>query len=598
MPVNITYPGVYIEEVPSSVRTITGVPTSIAAFVGYAPRGRVDDPVHITSWADYQAIFGGLHADSPMSYAVYQFYANGGSEAEIVRIIGDMPPLTLPIGDKPTAGADTRPTLEPTSPGVWAMSLRARVEYDDHDTANANLYSLTIRDTDTGAQETYPYVSVDDTDPLSLQNVLRTSQLVVFRTSGNGVRPLKNADPKTGDDPFADPSPDKPQATTTPHTGNGASGESSHGDGGTDAPAPAPAPAPTATAAPLKFTTPVTADSTTTVPDKDVMPLIAEYRGGKTEKTDKGGKTGEADKGDETGEADKKGIYALLKTDIFNLLCLPGCPDDLLSDAANLCVDRRAILLVDPPKSWNGAAARDVAAAITRQQSVNNVSALPALGLSARNAAIYYPRVQAPDSLNAGRTDSYPPCGVMAGVHARTDVSRGVWKAAAGTDASLNGVTGLETLLTDAENGLLNPLGVNCLRVLPAVGPVAWGARTMRGADRLTDEWKYLPVRRLALFVEESLFRGTQWVVFEPNDEPLWASIRLNVGAFMNSLFREGAFQGRTPDEAYHVKCDRENNPQNDIDRGIVNILVGFAPLKPAEFVIVHIQQLAGQIQV
>ena len=130
------------------------------------------------------------------------------------------------------------------------------------------------------------------------------------------------------------------------------------------------------------------------------------------------------------------------------------------------------------------------------------------------------------------------------------------------------------------------------------IGTVSWGARTMRGADRLADQWKYVPVRRLALFIEESLYRGTQWVVFEPNDEPLWSSIRLNVGAFMNNLFRQGAFQGATPQQAYLVKCDSDNNPQNDIDRGIVNILVGFAPLKPAEFVIIQIQQLAGQIQV
>jgi phage tail sheath protein FI len=126
---------------------------------------------------------------------------------------------------------------------------------------------------------------------------------------------------------------------------------------------------------------------------------------------------------------------------------------------------------------------------------------------------------------------------------------------------------------------------------------VVWGARTLRGADQLADEWKYVPVRRTALFIEESLYRGTQWIVFEPNDEPLWAQIRLNVGAFMNSLFRQGAFQGITPKDAYFVKCDKETTTQNDIDRGIVNIIVGFAPLKPAEFVVIKLQQIAGQIQ-
>jgi phage tail sheath protein FI len=172
-----------------------------------------------------------------------------------------------------------------------------------------------------------------------------------------------------------------------------------------------------------------------------------------------------------------------------------------------------------------------------------------------------------------------------------------VWKAPAGLDAGLNGIQGLSVSLTDAENGQLNPLGINCLRTFPAAGSVVWGSRTLRGADQLADEYKYVPVRRLALFIEESLYRGTKWVVFEPNDEPLWAQIRLNVGAFMQNLFRQGAFQGQTPREAYFVRCDKTTTTQNDINQGVVNILVGFAPLKPAEFVIISLQQMAGQIQ-
>jgi uncharacterized protein len=164
-------------------------------------------------------------------------------------------------------------------------------------------------------------------------------------------------------------------------------------------------------------------------------------------------------------------------------------------------------------------------------------------------------------------------------------------------DASLASVRGLTVPLTDLENGRLNPLGINSIRNFPVNGTVAWGARTLRGADDDPSEWKYVPIRRTALFIEETLFRATRWVVFEPNDEPLWASIRLNVGAFMNTLWRQGAFQGSTPQAAYLVKCDAENNPQADIDRGIVNVLVGFAPLKPAEFVLIHIEQLAGQTQ-
>jgi phage tail sheath protein FI len=180
---------------------------------------------------------------------------------------------------------------------------------------------------------------------------------------------------------------------------------------------------------------------------------------------------------------------------------------------------------------------------------------------------------------------------------AKTDTTRGVWKSPAGIDAAMSGVQSLQVNLNDAENGELNPLGINVLRSFPLSGRVVWGARTMRGADQLADDYKYVAVRRTALFIEESLYRGTQWVVFEPNDEPLWAQIRLNIGAFMHNLFRQGAFQGRTPREAYLVKCDKETTTQNDINLGIVNIIVGFAPLKPAEFVIIKIQQLAGTIE-
>jgi uncharacterized protein len=208
-----------------------------------------------------------------------------------------------------------------------------------------------------------------------------------------------------------------------------------------------------------------------------------------------------------------------------------------------------------------------------------------------RNVALYFPRIRRPDPLRGGAIADFAACGAIAGVMARTDATRGVWKAPAGTDAGLVGAAGLTVPLTDAENGQLNPKGINCLRTFRDVGPVVWGARTLRGADVLADDYKYVPVRRLALFLEESLYRGTQWVVFEPNDEPLWAQIRASLGAFMQDLFRRGAFQGSTPRDAYFVRCDAETTTQLDIDRGMVNILVGFAPLKPAEFVMISIQQ-------
>jgi len=246
------------------------------------------------------------------------------------------------------------------------------------------------------------------------------------------------------------------------------------------------------------------------------------------------------------------------------------------------------MLLVDPPATWS-----DVDTAKTGINSLRS-----AIGNdNSTNISVYFPRLKMADSLKENRTEEFVPCGAVAGIFARTDAQRGIWKAPAGQEASLSGVREFTYKLTNSQNGTLNPLGLNCLRSFPVYGNVVWGARTLAGADQLASEWKYVPVRRVALYIEESLYRGTQWVVFEPNDEPLWAQIRLNIGAFMHNLFRKGAFQGKTPAEAYFVKCDKETTTQNDIDRGIVNILVGFAPLKPAEFVIIKLSQIAGQVQ-
>jgi uncharacterized protein len=297
-------------------------------------------------------------------------------------------------------------------------------------------------------------------------------------------------------------------------------------------------------------------------------------------------------------QANRTGIYALDAAEIFNLLCIPplaptvDVDTDTWAVAAQYCLSRRAVLIIDPPSSWSANPSTAISAA---EAGVNALRA--AIGNdSARNAAAYFPQLRMGDPLNEGRIGNFAPCGAVAGILARTDAQRGVWKAPAGLDASFSGVKGFSYVMTDSENGVLNQVGLNSLRSFQVAGNVVWGARTLAGADLLASEWKYLPVRRLALFLEESLYRGTQWVVFEPNDEPLWAQIRLNIGAFMQNLFRQGAFQGRTPREAYIVKCDRETTTQNDINLGVVNILVGFAPLKPAEFVVIRIQQMAGQI--
>jgi phage tail sheath protein FI len=530
MPVPLTYPGVYIEEIPSGVRTITGVATSITAFIGRAARGPVNEPTLLTSFGDFERTFGGLGVDYPMSYAVRDFYRNGGSTAVIVRLYR-APEASPAVTGNATVDAGGL-ALEAASPGEWGNNLTVAVDYNGIDDEIAerygleatDLFNLTVTEAG-GATETHRNLSVVD-GSRRVDRVLEQQSLLV-----------RVQDDDSGNPQLPDERPEE------------------------------------------------TATSPPTSP-----PTILRAEGG-----DDGSALEDIDY--QGSPDDKTGLFALEKADLFNLLCIP--PDsrngdtsaDVYSDAMTYCVERRAMLLVDSPAAWDQIP--ETAAAAAR----NGLGALGLTGTAARNAALYFPRVIEPDPLREGQLDYFVPCGIVAGIMARTDSQRGVWKAPAGLDAALNGVRALRVNLTDGEHGTLNPLGINCLRSFPVHGRVIWGARTLRGADQSADEYKYVPVRRLALFIEESLYRGTQWVVFEPNDEPLWAQIRLNVGAFMQNLFRQGAFQGRTPNEAYFVKVDKETTTQTDINLGIVNIVVGFAPLKPAEFVVIKIQQIAGEIE-
>ena len=290
-------------------------------------------------------------------------------------------------------------------------------------------------------------------------------------------------------------------------------------------------------------------------------------------------------------EAQRTGFWALDEVPLFNLMVLPGDGLNTETDwqavraaAATYCLGRRAFLLLDAPVGWtkNG---------LLNAQASDVQTFRAAIGAPDISCAVFYPRVQVNDS---GTLRYMGVSGVMAGICASTDSARGVWSAPAGTNALLTGATGLEVTLTDKQNGILNPLAVNCLRSF-SVGFVNWGARTVAGFDNAPDDdWKYVPVRRFALFLEESLYEGTQWVVFQPNAEPLWAQIRMNVTAFMMGLFTQGAFAGTTPQTAFFVKCDSETTTPNDQNNGIVNIVVGFAPLKPAEFVVISIQQISN----
>jgi phage tail sheath protein FI len=285
--------------------------------------------------------------------------------------------------------------------------------------------------------------------------------------------------------------------------------------------------------------------------------------------------------------------YAVVdrEVDIFNLLVLPrdvghtsALARSLWGPASNFCEQRRAFLLMDPPAEWT-----DHLLATNAAVGVNTLR----VGLAKQYSALYFPNLL----VREGEKEVVVgPSGAIAGLMARIDGTRGVWKAAAGIEADLRGIVGVQRRFSDAENGVMNPRAINTIRNFPN-GIVSWGARTMDGDDGFGSEYKYSNIRRLANFIEESLYRGLKWAVFEPNDEPLWSQIRLNVGAFMHDLFRQGAFQGATARDAYFVRCDSTTTTQNDRNLGIVNVIVGFAPLKPAEFVILYLQQIAGQIQ-
>lgn len=526
MPVTPTYPGVYIEEISSGVRTITPVATAVTAFIGSAPRGLANEPVSVQSFSEYTRKFGGYDSASAISYAVAQFFQNGGAQALIVRVTGaGSQPSLLNVGGLP---------LEVASAGVWGDKIRARIDLvtKDKDSANPSLFNLFVYDSESKALEEFRNVSTDPEDARSIKLVLEEGSDLVRIQAGQSPsgRPGASGDPKPGTQWFDD-------------TNVGSASVQAAGgvDGGT-------------------------------ITENDIL-----------------------GKGPSATPTSKFGILSLEKAEIFNILCIP--PIDRVGDispetyaaALAFCKEKRAMLFVDSPSGWKSIDQAEKGMPII-------INSLGGESLT-RNAAIFFPRLKMPDPLKGNRIGEFVSCGALAGICNRTDVARGVWKSPAGIEAGISGVREFSVKMTDPENGRLNPLGLNCLRNFRTYGNVVWGSRTMAGSDALASEWKYLAVRRFALFLEESLYRGTQWAVFEPNDEPLWGQIRLNIGAFMNDLFRKGAFQGRTTTDAYFVNCDSMTTTQNDINRGIVNIEVGFAPLKPAEFVIIKFQQMAGKIE-
>ena len=608
LPTKPAYPGVYLEEISTNVRTITAVSTATAAFVGHTLRGPLDEPVRITSFAEFERSFGGLTKDSAVGYAVHQFFGNAGAAAVIVRVIKEGSAKAACV----TLQADESPVLEvhAKEPGRWGSDLRIAIDHATrrpHDTFN-----LHVLDSRGHARETFHGLSMNHEDHRYAPAAVN-SRSALIRVKAVGER---RPDPSgTVSRPFDENLPDLDVDLTVSigHVEREFTLYESHCDGPPpcnvdelarllerklralhDAPGRHAFAGTEVTAFGHRLQ--IVAGSTD---EHDVVRFSGECSGdlGLDDQVNppvfalNGGEDGDPPgPGELIGDENRKtGIQALRDIDDVNLLCLPELAayasiEDVAtvwSAADRLCRAERMFLLADAPAAWTSV---DAARA--------GIAGLDAV--RSDHAGLYFPHVTMTDPLT-GHPRSFPPCGAVAGVIARTDGERGVWKAPAGTGARLAGVTALSVPLTDRENGLLGPLGINCLRTFPAVGPVVWGARTLDGAE--SRDWDYVPVRRLALHVEESLYRGLRWVVFEPNTEQLWQQIRLDASSFLDTLFRQGAFAGTTPRAAYFVRCDATTTTPADIENGVVNVVVGIAPARPAEFVIVKIQQTAGQFE-
>ena len=627
MPVQITYPGVYIVEQTKSPTAITGVSTSVTAFVGAARMGSADTPTAIGSYADFVRQFGDPvdALDHPMGYAVEHFFANGGSQAIIVRALADnavAASLALPAVNGRTVRLTAR------SRGAWANGTGTGASQTGifiqvaPATANPNdRFTLVVTQWAPGqgaasvvASEKWPELSMSPANPRYVATVLAASQLVTAEVTGTetdtaagtsegsadlsaGIPGLAGRTLRVSVDQGApadhvfwpDGAPSDSHGiddigTFINTAANGFTGVQASSDAGK-----------------LVLTSQTTGPNSAVVVglsgagDASTLLGLGVAAGG----TEKSGSAGDrpaaaaaapltsgadgadVDAGSIVSPQEGQGMLALdvLNFPRFNLLCLPGVTTsdvDAVTTALAYCQTQNAFLLVDPGPS------------VTAANAVARAGLFAAEGA---HGALYWPRLITPDSTPAG----LPPCGAMAGVMARTDSGRGIWKAPAGLAAGVAGATGGAYPTSDAVSGALNPFGINVLRSFPGAGLVGWGARTLAGADVRNDPFKYIPVRRLTDYIEASLYLGTQFAVFEPNDPILWGQLRLAVTGFMRGLFRQGAFQqsaSLAESDSFFVTCDDSVNPQSAIDAGRVNVVVGFAPLKPAEFVVITITQI------
>jgi len=530
MPVTPSYPGIYIEELPSTSHTIAAAPTSIAVFVGYTHPFKTvafNKAVQLFSFTDYEREFGGTFSgrllDHTLPLAVREFFLNGGSTAYVVGLlpsyhdntgghVGDVAAGNVTLGNIEYQALQPTDVI-PNPSGSGTITVAPQISINNVPSSGPNAGKIADITLTYGARppEVYRGVSVD-----AQVGGKDNPDFVTTRLAGSAYARVQNV-------------------AASPTFANTAS------------------PVPLAEAA-------LPAGATTTFSPGDYNTVIA---------TD----------------------TDLDKVPIFNLLVLPGVTDtSVLSNALAFAERKQAFMILDPSAN----ATADPSAASPHTYVGNDFNNVP----KSANGAFYFPYLQTNDP-TSGAPISLPPSGYIAGIYARTDTNRGVWKAPAGLETTVLDTIGVVDTgrMTDLRQGQLNLEGVNCLRTFPGIGTVSFGARTLVSANVAFQQWKYVPVRRMALFIEQTLYRNLGWAVFEPNDEPLWVALSTSVEQFMLALFNRGAFQGSKPSEAFLVRCDSTTTTQTDINNGVVNIIVGFAPLKPAEFVIVQIAQLAGQAQ-
>ena len=643
-----TFPGVYIREIPSGSRSIAGASTSIAAFVGGFARGPVDTPVRMFSLADFETNFGGLDGAQPASFAVSQFYINGGGTAYAVRVSNGADAASVTIQDFDNAAVSLRATAgrmigttAVANPGEWGNNLRIDIDYRCADPSTQfNLVISEVRLQDGIAQAVRTEVFRNLTmaaGPANAIAVVNAGSALVTLDSAGADRPgatgFFSGDLSVGPVNLAALTG---QADIDVDFGTGA--ETVSVDFGAGSPATIAAAATVLqnsirSALPAnrlfsQATVSVEGNRLRVAPGRNTPdyapgtivsivdvgagtfaatllfvpggaePAIANIEQYFPTAAVPLGLMSAATVGTNGNALDaatlrgnrgtRTGFYALDDVDAFNMLSIPeaselplGATDQaaVMAPALTYVTEKRAMLFIDPLPGTD-----------TLEEAEAWLDDIANAGLRSPNSVAYYPPLRVPDPSNGGRLREIAPSGTLAGIWARTDGETGVWKAPAGTTASLRGVPELTHVLSDPQNGVLNPQGLNALRNFDVPGNIAWGARTLMGADLLASDWKYIPVRRTALFIESSLFDGLQWAVFQPNADPLWLEIRGAVTSFMQRLFRQGAFKGTSPREAFIVRCGPDTTTQADINAGIVNVFVGFAPLQPAEFVVVSLQ--------